>query len=96
MNSIQDYLVEKCGMNEFFAMQLIERLKTHRDIFNEFVDYVRTGEYKDGAKSGEWTAKKLSEELPHLEPQTIFEFLIGLRDEPETYEKYIADGARYL
>lgn len=96
MNQIKDYLVKNCGMNEYFAMQLIAKMGKHADIMNEFVEYTRTHEYKDGVKSGEWTAKSLSKKLPHLEANTIFEFMVGLRDEPEKYEGYIAGGAPIL
>jgi len=95
MDAIKDYLVKNCGMNEFFAMQLVAKFKNHADIMNEFIDYTRTHVYK-GAKSGEWTAKALSEKLPHLDANTIFEFMVGLRDEPEKYEGYIRDGAPIL
>lgn len=97
MNSdaeIRKYLVEKQGMNPFFAEELLEKLKNHSDIFNEFIDFIKTEEYPEsGVKSGDYSAKILSEKLPHLKPQIVYEFLIGLRDKPEKYEGFIKEGA---
>ena len=77
MNEIKKYLVEKRGMNEFFAEDLTK---------NEFI---RTGEYAGDAKT-------MHDKLPHLDPEAVFEFLVGLREEPDKYAQYISDGARYL
>ena len=96
METIKDYLVKNCGMDQFSAMQFAISFCRHADLMNEFIEYTHTHEFKDGAKSGEWTAKTLSEKLPHLEAYTIFEFMVGLRETPSRYEKYIAEGAPIL
>ncbi len=96
MEEIKKYLVEEKKMNMFFADEYIESLKKHEDIAREFLGFIESGKYENEATSGEWTAKTLSEKFPHLEPEVIFEFLVGLRNEPEKYNKYISDGAKYL
>jgi hypothetical protein len=90
------FLVDNNGMNEYFAGKFVNNLKKHEDIYAELCEFAETEEYKDGAKSGEWTAKALHEKLPNLKPQIIFEILAGLRDKPEDFEKYIAESAIYL
>jgi hypothetical protein len=89
MNDIEQYLTKARGMNEFFAKELTKKIEKHDDIVKLFVEFIKTGTY-----SGE--AENLHEKLPHLQPEAIFEFLVGLRDEPEKYAKYIAEGAPYL
>ena len=89
MSDIKKYLVEKRGMNEFFAEDLAKRIEKHDDIKNLFNEYIKTGEYTGDAKT-------MHDKLPHLESETVFEFLVGLREEPDKYTQYISDGARYL
>ena len=89
MSDIKKYLVEKRGMNEFFAEDLAKRIEKHEDIKNLFNEYIKTGEYTGDAKT-------MHDKLPHLESETVFEFLVGLREEPDKYTQYISDGARYL
>ena len=89
MSDIKKYLVEKRGMNEFFAEDLAKRIEKHDDIKNLFNEYIKTGEYTGDAKT-------MHNKLPHLESETVFEFLVGLREEPDKYTQYISDGARYL
>lgn len=89
MSDIKKYLVEKRGMNEFFAEDLAKRIEKHDDIKNLFNEYIKTGEYIGDAKT-------MHDKLPHLESETVFEFLVGLREEPDKYTQYISDGARYL
>lgn len=89
MNDIKKYLVEKRGMNEFFADELAKKIEKHDDIKNLFREFVKSGEYSGDAKT-------MHEKLPHLEPEAVFEFLVGLREEPDKYAQYISDGAHYL
>ena len=89
MSEIKKYLVEERGMNEFFAEDLAKRIEKHDDIKNLFKEYIKTGEYTGDAKT-------MHDKLPHLESETVFEFLVGLREEPDKYTQYISDGAHYL
>ena len=95
-NKIKEALVNDFNISESYAAEYIEKLKKHNDIYLEFIEFLEKNIYKDGAKSGVWTAKSLSEELSHLDPIIIFEFLVGLREEPEKYEGYIAEGAMMI
>ena len=97
MEKIEDYLMNKRNLDAFSVKMLMESFKRHQDILDEFSKAIESGTYpEDGVKSGEWTAKTLSEKLPHLKDYTIYEFMAGLRDNPEEYAGYIAEGAPYL
>jgi hypothetical protein len=91
---IRKFLIEVQKINPVAAEDLLDLYKNHPDIYNEVLHYIQTGEYiEDGAKSANYTAKSLSEKLPHLPPQIIFEFMVGLRDKSEAYQKYVDEGA---
>ena len=97
IDTIQHYLIETKQLGAFAANSLTDNYKKHADIVEEFASVIKTGSYPEkGVMSGDWTAKSLHEKLPHLPDYTIYEFLAGLRDYPEEYEKYIAEGAPIL
>ena len=89
MSEIEEFFVKKRNMNEFFAKELAQKIEKHSDVLKLFEEYTKTGKYNGDAKT-------IHEKLPHLEPETVFEFLVGLREEPDKYSQYISDGAHYL
>ncbi len=97
VEEIQQYLSETQKLGAFAVNSLLEKYQNHADIVEEFASVIKTGIYPDnGAMSGDWTAKNLHEKLPHLPDYTIYEFLAGLRDHPEEYKQFIAEGAPIL
>ena len=94
---IRKFLIEEQKMSPLGAENLLEKFEKHADIFNEFLSLIETKNFPEtGVKSGSYSAKSLSRELPHLPPQVIYEFLVGLRDEPEKFESYIKEGVPIL
>ena len=94
---IEAYLLNDMKVDVFSAKSLVRLLKKHPDLKDEFIGTIKTGIYpENGVKSGEWTAKALAEKLPHLTVCVIYEFMVGLRDNPSEYEGYIAEGAPIL
>ena len=97
MEDIEKYLNETARLDPRSKELLLSRLAKHPDIQAEFQNAIQTGAVpENGVASGEWTAQKISGQLPHLKTHIIYEFLVGLRDEPERYNKYISRGAKYL
>ena len=97
MEDIEKYLNETARLDPRSKELLLSRLAKHPDIQTEFQNVIQTGTIpENGVASGEWTAQKISEQLPHLKTHIVYEFLIGLRDEPERYNNYISRGAKYL
>lgn len=91
---IRRFLVEEKHLDPFSAEALVDKILKYDDILQEFLTVINNGNIpENGVKSGEWDANKLSKQLPHLEVQIIYEFLVGLRDDPEKYLAYIKDGA---
>ena len=91
---IRKFLIEEKHLNPFEAEEFINLFLKHDDILKEFIGVIDGGVIpENGVESGEWTAKSLSKKLPHLETYQIYEFLVGLREEPEKYQKYIEEGA---
>jgi hypothetical protein len=94
---IREYLVVEKHLDPFAAETFVKKFLKHDDILKEFLTVIETGKIpENGVKSGDWDAKALSEKLPHLEVQNVYEFLVGLRDDPENYLVYIAEGAPIL
>lgn len=94
---IRKFLVEKRHFTPLEAERLANKIMKYDDILQEFLGVVETKKIpEDGVNVGNWTAKTLSEKLQHLELENVYEFLVGLRDEPEKFEKYIAEGAPTL
>ena len=87
MDAIIEYLTKNCGRNEYSAQKYVERLKAYDDLVADFLEYIKTGAYRNDAKT-------LHAQLPYLEPDMIFELLVGLREEPEVYQQYIDDRFR--
>lgn len=97
IDEIQHYLIDTQKLGAFAANSLLDNYKNHTDIVEEFALVIKSGNYpENGITSGNWTAKSLHEKLPHLPDYTIYEFIAGLRDHPEDYEKFIAEGAPIL
>lgn len=97
INKIQQYLTKTKQLDSFATSLIIDSYNNHTDIIEEFASVIETGKFpENGITSGDWTAKSLHEALPHLPDYTIYEFLAGLRDYPEEYEKYVAEGAPIL
>ena len=89
MKDIEKTLVEQYGMDGFAAITIVKNLNNHDDLMKEFLDVLKNKAYpENGAVSKNWTAKALSEKLPHLPVNIIYEFMAGLRDKPEEYEGY--------
>ena len=94
---IRKFLAESQNMSPLAAEELLNKLKKHEDIYREFLEFIKTEEYpENGVKSGEYTSKILSERLSHFPAQNIYEFMIGLRDNPDQFEKFILEGAPVL
>jgi hypothetical protein len=97
MEDIKKYLNETARLDPRSKELLLSRLAKHPDIQAEFQNVIQTGAIpENGIASGEWTAQKISKQLPHLKTHIVYEFLIGLRDEPKRYNRYINRGAKYL
>ena len=97
IEEIQQYLSKTQKLGAFAVSSLLEKYQNHADIVEEFASVIKSGNYpENGATSGGWTAKSLHEKLPHLPDYTVYEFLTGLRDRPEKFEQFIAEGAPIL
>jgi hypothetical protein len=91
---IRKFLIEEKHLNPFEAERFVNLFLKYSDICEEFLSVVESGKIpENGVESDGWSAKILSEKLPHLEIQNIYEFIVGLREEPEKYEQYIGEGA---
>ncbi|MDO4742080.1 MAG: hypothetical protein Q4A79_01765 [Candidatus Saccharibacteria bacterium] len=91
------YLIEELKMPLWLIHSSIETLKKHDDLYQEFgnwLDY-RLFPEKSIEVNGQ-TIKTLLELQPKLSVFSAYLFLAGLRDEPDLYNKYLAEGIPVL
>ena len=92
---IKQFLVSEERMAPSAAEDFVKDLRRHEDIYDEFINFIETGQHVSGVKCADLTAKELAERLPHLHGYVIYEFLVGLRDNHEEYLNYLKDGVSF-
>lgn len=91
---IKEYLTG-AGLDEEFAERKISQYTKHRDIADEFAEWIVSGQYKEnGVQVEGYTAKQLSEMSEYLVGEGSFSMLIMLREKPEKAKKKIQEGFR--
>ena len=89
------YIVRKYGYLEDKARTMIDKMKKHTDIFDEFFNYARIGRFegKDGTKVTEcgYTAEALYSSY-RLSPLGVYNQLVFLREAPEQALGYLEKG----
>lgn len=77
------YIENTYNYSESRAKKMVENLCAHKDIFEEFFEYVRLGKFAIiGVTVRDYTAEKLFNEY-NLSPLGAYNFLIYLREEPD-------------
>ena len=72
-------------------------MQKYQDIAEEYERAMRIGVIpENGVKSAGWTAKAISDKMPHLPINIVYEFMVGLRDDPVKYLEYVVEGAPVL
>lgn len=88
------YMMKKNGYEKKVAVQTVDKVIKHEDIFEEMFNYMRISEYgirgKELHESG-YSARKLVEE-EGFSPVAAYRFLAELRDNRDEAEKALMDG----
>jgi len=80
---IVEYIINYLGLSEENARRSYEKIKKHKDIRNEFYDYIMNEKFSDKLINvKEWTAESLYN-TTHLNVLGAYNYLIYLREEPE-------------
>lgn len=90
---IIQYLYSKGVKNPAVAGNLVAKATKYDDIRQELLKWLKTGEFKeDGLEIEGHSARDIAELAPFMDGVGVYNFMVDLRENPETAKKYIADG----
>lgn len=91
MNEIMNYFLEEKKVTKPVAKVLMAGFERNPDIADEFCSWIADRTYKEDNPLciNGYTAKRVSEIAPHLDPAGIFGFLVTLREKPAVAEETI-------
>lgn len=90
---VREYLIGKQGVSEKTAQFLYQKIHKYPDIYEEFLWWLDTGNYKpEGICVEGYTAEKIFEIAPQMNGMGVFNVLVGLRDETERTLQAIEKG----
>lgn len=94
VSKILNYLMNEKDCTEIVADKLTAKLTKYDDIKQEFLHWLETGEFiKDNPlRVGGYTAMEISAMAPMLDGAGVCNFMVTLRDDPETAQEIIDDG----
>ncbi|MDR2590531.1 MAG: hypothetical protein LBC71_06060 [Oscillospiraceae bacterium] len=94
MNKIVDYLVNERKQKHEVAMKIVAPLEKHDDIRSELEYWLEKREYlQDNPIVIEgYSAKDIIKLAPFMDGVGVYNFMITLRERPESGKKIIADG----
>lgn len=93
MEKIITYLVETLKQTERAAKRNCAKLSKYDDIKTEFENWIETQQYPEqGLEIEGYNALKISELAPFMNGVGVYNFLVTLRDDPNTAKQIIADG----
>lgn len=93
MEKIITYLVETLNQTERAAKRNFAKLSKYDDIKTEFENWIETQQLpKQGLQVEGYNALKISELAPFMNGVGVYNFLVTLRDDPNTAKQIIADG----
>ena len=93
MEKIITYLVETLNQTERAAKRNFAKLSKYDDIKTEFEKWIETQQFPEqGLEIEGYNALKISELAPFMNGVGVYNFLVTLKDDPNTAKQIIADG----
>lgn len=94
MESIKQCLLNENKLSPAVAERMLLKFKKHRDIADEFVQWLQTKEYvvDNPVRIEGYTADDIHRIAPFLNGMGVFNFMISLREQPEKAKQQIASG----
>lgn len=93
MEKIITYLVETLNQTERAVKRNFAKLSKYDDIKTEFENWIETQQFPEqGLEIEGYNALKISELAPFMNGVGVYNFLVTLRDDPNTAKQIIADG----
>lgn len=93
MERIRSYL-EKLDLGGKMVERYLAEFARHKDLAEEFEAWIEQGEgeFPDGIRVEGYSAKQIKELAPFMNGCGVYDFLVSLREKPETALSYIAEG----
>ena len=92
MEEIVKILTEKFGMNERTAKRNAAKLSKYDDIMQEFVSAIDGDFPEDGIIVENYSAKDIHNMTDLLNKVGVYNFMVTLRDDPDTAKEIIKSG----
>ncbi len=91
---IYNYLIEEKNKVPEVATSLTEKVCKYDDIKNEFLKWLKARNYDfdEPLSVSGYTAKDIVKIAPFLDGIGVFNFMVTLREKPETAAQYIKEG----
>lgn len=90
---IEQYLEEEKGIaSEVVREMTVQKVTKYADIAEEFARWLETRTYEGTAEAGGYTARQIYEMAPQLDGIGVFNFMVTLRDDPETAQEIMRAG----
>lgn len=93
LSSVVKEYYKKAGIVPALLNSKISKLERHPDVLAEFVEWIKTGSYKetDCVEVDGYTAKRISKVSAFLDGDGAFMMLIDLREKPVLAKKKLAN-----
>lgn len=97
MDAVTEYLVSEKSLSPANAEKQKAKIAQHPDLNKEFEDWIARREYEaeNSIEIEGYTAKDIFELAPYLDGIGVFNFMVSLRERPESAKKIIADGFKF-
>ena len=94
LSSVVKEYYEKAGIMPALLNSKIGKLERHPDVLAEFVEWIKTGCYKetDCVEVDGYTAKRISAVSAFLDGEGAFMMLVDLREKPALAKKKLANA----
>ena len=94
MKKIIEYLVNRCNQRPEVAVRIASSFEKHDDIRTELEMWIEEGEYsqENPLMIEGYTAVAISELATFMDGVGVYNFMVTLRERPETAKEIIAKG----
>lgn len=96
---INRYLLNELKLKPFVVEMISDRLQKYDDIRDEFLQWLDIRDFSGIEKPltvHGYTAAQIHEIGPDLTGAGVYDFLVTLRDKPETAMRYLEEGFKFM
>ena len=93
-DTILNYLTQEKNKTPVVAQMVAEKLCRYEDIKNEFLKWLETRsfDFDDPLVVSGYTAKDIAKMAPFMDGTGVYNFMVTLREKPDSAKQYIEEG----